>query len=508
MAVSLIPILFHFFAAFSVVIGVAMCWIFKGRLDTSVRYWIGATLLSGLAAILTVLRAELPSLISFVFANTLNFVAYFLFAHSLRSLPRSVHRATVSKPVLYALYAIAYFCVLAVLDQQTSQSFQRSAVAIAAALGSCLVFFEAIQTQKRLKNTPLLVLGYVFLAQALCWFARAILINVLGMSSPFEATAINMTIFTSLLILGIMRYMIYIGLRFMLNTYETNDLRKRNRLLENIVLENKLHSALRAKIIVPHYQSIVDLASGKVIGFEALARWHDAELGAVAPDTFIPIIEESGRIEELTDLMIDQIMTDLPTIKKKFPGVLVSINVSSLLFADEYLLKLFGQRLAHLKSEFGSLVLEIVEGKIIEANAQVGSQITQLREWGLGISIDDFGKDYSSHSRLIALPFNHLKIDREFIHQLGKSKNADIVVKNIIDLAQNLGISVTAEGVETLQQRNVLVQLGCHCGQGWYFEKDQPLERLHGLPVTFGPPVVASQTQPQSHSHTQPQGQS
>lgn len=491
MAVSLIPFLFYFFAAFSFVIGVAMCWIFKGRLDTSVRYWIGATLLSGFAALLTVLRAELPLLISFVFANTLNFGAYFLFAHSVRSLPGSVHRTTLSKPVLYALYAAAYFCVLAVLEQQTSQLFQKSAVAIAAAFGSCLVFFEAIQAQKRLKNNPLLVLGYVFLAQAVCWFARAILMNTSGLSAPFEATATNMTIFTSLLILGIMRYMIYIGLRFILNTYETNDLRKRNRLLENIVLENKLHAALRAKIIVPHYQSIVDLPSGKVIGFEALARWHDAELGAVAPDTFIPIIEDSGRIQELTDLMIDQILIDLPTIRKKFPGALVSINVSSLLFADEYLLKLFGQRLVKFKSEYPSLILEIVEGKIIEANAQVGSQITQLREWGLGISIDDFGKDYSSHSRLIALPFNHLKIDREFIHQLGKSKNADIVVKNIIDLAQNLGISVTAEGVETQQQRNVLVQLGCHCGQGWYFEKDQPLERLHGLPATFGPPVVA-----------------
>jgi EAL domain-containing protein (putative c-di-GMP-specific phosphodiesterase class I) len=354
------------------------------------------------------------------------------------------------------------------------------------------VFYASQQTQKIIKNNYLKTLGYVFILQAVCWVARAVAINSSGLSSPFDATAINMFIFTSLLILGVMRYMIYIGLRFMLNAFETNDLRKRNRLLENIVLENKLHSALRAKVIVPHYQSIVDLATGKVIGFEALARWHDAELGAVAPDTFIPIIEDSGRIEELTDLMIDQIVIDLPTIKQKFPGALVSINVSSLLFADQYLLKLFGQRLVQYKSEYPSLILEIVEGKIIEANAQVGSQITQLREWGLGISIDDFGKDYSSHSRLIALPFNHLKIDREFIHQLGKSKNADIVVKNIIDLAQSLGISVTAEGVETQQQRNVLVQLGCHCGQGWYFEKDQPLERLHGLPATFGPPVVTA----------------
>ena len=92
MAVSLIPFLFYFFAAFSLIIGVAMCWIFKGRLDTSVRYWIGGTLLSGFAAGVTVLRAELVPLVSFVFANAINFVAYFLFAHSLRSLPNGAER--------------------------------------------------------------------------------------------------------------------------------------------------------------------------------------------------------------------------------------------------------------------------------------------------------------------------------------------------------------------------------------------------------------------------------
>jgi sensor c-di-GMP phosphodiesterase-like protein len=363
--------------------------------------------------------------------------------------------------------------------------------------GACLyVSYVALTVYREKSEIQLAAMSWIFLFQAVCWFARLIPLVVTNSHGVFDPTIFNIGIFTLLTIFGLARHMIYIAVRVTFSTREAFDLRKRNRLLENIVLENKLHSALRAKIIVPHYQSIVDLASGKVIGFEALARWHDAELGAVAPDTFIPIIEESGRIQELTDLMIDQVMIDLPTIKKKFPGAVVSINVSSLLFADEYLLKLFGQRLMQFKSEYPSLILEIVEGKIIEANAQVGSQITQLREWGLGISIDDFGKDYSSHSRLIALPFNHLKIDREFIHQLGKSKNADIVVKNIIDLAQNLGISVTAEGVETQQQRNVLVQLGCHCGQGWYFEKDQPLERLHGLPATFGPPVAAAHTEP------------
>lgn len=490
MTVSFVPIIFNFFAAFSIVLGLAMCWIFKERLDTSVCYWIAGTLLTDFAAGIAVYLDAFPPLVTIVLANALNFGAYFLFAYSLRCLLRGVEKPSFPKPILYTLFVVAYFCVLAVLVQQASPVVQRIAVALVAGTCCLWVAYQARLAQRALNNTYLTVLGYVFILQALCWFVRSADLYFGDLPSPFESNTTNILVFMSLLVLGVLRIVVYIALRFALFAFETNDLRKRNRLLENIVLENKLHAALRAKTIVPHYQSIVDLVSGKVIGFEALARWHDEDLGPIAPDTFIPIIEESERIEELTDLMIDQVMIDLPTIKKKFPGALVSINVSSLLFADGYLLKLFGQRLVKFKSEYPSLILEIVEGKIIEANAQVGAQITQLREWGLGISIDDFGKDYSSHSRLIALPFNHLKIDREFIHQLGKSKNADIVVKNIIDLAQNLGISVTAEGVETQQQRNVLVQLGCHCGQGWYFEKDQPLERLHGLPATFGPPVV------------------
>lgn len=485
MTVSFVPIIFNFFAAFSIVLGLAMCWIFKERLDTSVCYWIAGTLLTDFAAGIAVYLDAFPPLVTIVLANALNFGAYFLFAYSLRCLLRGVEKPSFPKPILYTLFVVAYFCLLAVLVQQASPVVQRIAVALVAGTCCLWVAYQARLAQRALNNTYLTVLGYVFILQALCWFVRSADLYFGDLPSPFESNTTNILVFMSLLVLGVLRIVVYIALRFALFAFETNDLRKRNRLLEN-----KLHAALRAKTIVPHYQSIVDLVSGKVIGFEALARWHDEDLGPIAPDTFIPIIEESERIKELTDLMIDQVMIDLPTIKKKFPGALVSINVSSLLFADGYLLKLFGQRLVKFKSEYPSLILEIVEGKIIEANAQVGAQITQLREWGLGISIDDFGKDYSSHSRLIALPFNHLKIDREFIHQLGKSKNADIVVKNIIDLAQNLGISVTAEGVETQQQRNVLVQLGCHCGQGWYFEKDQPLERLHGLPATFGPPVV------------------
>jgi EAL domain-containing protein (putative c-di-GMP-specific phosphodiesterase class I) len=493
MATNLIPVLFYFFSIFSIAIGISLYWIFKERRDASLYHWMAGTVLSGVSAGITIFRAELPLLLSYVFANALNFIGFLFFAHALRYL--FIRPSRYQGTPKWALYVglIAIYClVLFALTEQASQVVQTTFVSILAGSGCLYVGYVSRVVYREKKDVQLAVMAWIFLLQALCWFARIVPVVLSASHGAFDPTFVNIGIFTLLLILGLSRHMVYIAARVTLSTREAFDLRKRNRLLENIVLENKLHSALRAKIIVPHYQSIVDLASGKVIGFEALARWHDAELGAVAPDTFIPIIEESGRIKELTDLIVDQIIIDLPTIKKKFPGALVSINVSSLLFADEYLLKLFGQRLVQFKNEYPSLVLEIVEGKIIEANAQVGAQITQLRDWGLGISIDDFGKDYSSHSRLIALPFNHLKIDREFIHQLGKSKNADIVVKNIIDLAQNLGISVTAEGVETQQQRNVLVQLGCHCGQGWYFERDQPLDRLHGLPATFGPPVEAA----------------
>ena len=155
MAVSLIPILFYFFAAFSMVIGVAMFWIFKGRLDNSVRYWIGATLLSGVAASLTVLRGELATLISIVFANALNFGAYFLFAHSLRSLPSGGPRGSLPKPILYLLFGVAYFCVLAVLERETSSVFVKTVVAVAAALGSLWVFYAAYKTQALIKNNYL-----------------------------------------------------------------------------------------------------------------------------------------------------------------------------------------------------------------------------------------------------------------------------------------------------------------------------------------------------------------
>jgi EAL domain-containing protein (putative c-di-GMP-specific phosphodiesterase class I) len=493
MATNLIPFLFYFFSVFSIAIGISLFWIFKERRDASLYHWMAGTVLSGVSAGITIFRAELPLLFAYVFANALNFIGFLFFAHALRCLlVQSARYKGAPKWTLFAGLTALYCLVLFGLTEQTSQVIQTGFVSLMAGGGCLYVSYVALVVYREKSETQLATMAWIFLLQALCWFARLIPLVLTSTHGAFDPTIFNIGIFTLLVLFGLARHVIYIAVRVTFSTREAFDLRKRNRLLENIVLENKLHSALRAKIIVPHYQSIVNLASGKVIGFEALARWYDAELGAVAPDTFIPIIEESGRIQELTDLIIDQVLTDLPIIKKKFPGALVSINVSSLLFADEYLLKLFGQRLVLFKNEYPSLILEIVEGKIIVANAKVGSQITQLREWGLGVSIDDFGKDYSSHSRLVALPFNHLKIDREFIHQLGKTKNADIIVKNIIDLAQNLGISVTAEGVETQQQRNVLVQLGCHCGQGWYFEKDQPLEYLHGLPATFGPPVVAA----------------
>lgn len=491
MATNLIPVLFYFFAIFSVSIGISLFWIFKERRDASLYHWMAGTVLSGVSAGITIFRAELPLLFAYVFANSLNFISFIFFAHALRySFVKPSRYTGASKWALYIGLIALYCLILFVLTEHASQTVQTTFVSILAGGGCLYVCYVSRVVYREKKDVQLAVMMWIFVLQALCWFARLIPLFLSNSHGAFDPNIFNIGIFTLLTVFGLARHMVYIAVRVTLSTREAFDLRKRNRLLENIVLENKLHSALRAKIIVPHYQSIVDLASGTVIGFEALARWHDAELGAISPDTFIPIIEESGRIKELTDLIVDQIIIDLPTIKKKFPSALISINVSSLLFADEYLLKLFGQRLVPFKSEYPSLILEIVEGKIIEANAQVGAQITQLREWGLGVSIDDFGKDYSSHSRLIALPFNHLKIDREFIHQLGKSKNADIIVKNIIDLAKNLGILVTAEGVETQQQRNMLVQLGCHCGQGWYFERDQPLERLHGLPATFGPPVV------------------
>lgn len=243
----------------------------------------------------------------------------------------------------------------------------------------------------------------------------------------------------------------------------------------------KVESAIRHRLIRPHYQPIVELSTGAVRGFEALARWPDQELGMISPARFVPTMERLGLIEQLTQSMMIQILNDLPTIQSYFPNAGLSFNISNESFEGHGLLDF----LSGLKREFGHffplISLEIIESQILASSKHADQFLRDFSSLGLKLSIDDFGKDYSSHLRLIEFKFDGLKIDQDFVRHLETSPRAKVVVKNMIDLGRDLGMTCTAEGIETELQKNLLGELGCHYGQGWLFSKDLPLAELPSL---------------------------
>lgn len=248
---------------------------------------------------------------------------------------------------------------------------------------------------------------------------------------------------------------------------------------------NKLKNAIEFNKIFPKYQPVVRLIDGHISSFEVLARWTDAQLGAVSPEKFIPVAESARLIKALTESIIDQAIDDLPLIKNRFPEAKLAINISPSLFKANQLLQIFVDRSESCGHLFKCLDLEIVESEMLDSEEEAINQIEQLNRMGLNITIDDYGKNYSSLARLVQLPFNRLKIDQCFVKDLASKKESRIVIKNIIALANDLEISVIAEGIETVEQLDALLDLGCEYGQGWYFSRDVPASEIAKLPLNY-----------------------
>ena len=259
------------------------------------------------------------------------------------------------------------------------------------------------------------------------------------------------------------------------------DERLGQKMKRQLVIQAALPEAIRAGRIKPYFQPEVSLVSGRIVGFEALARWQDPVLGAVSPDEFIAVAEESDLIVALSHGMLDQVFQALPRLHEKFPGVEVAVNASPRLFVSHLLLdslKAFAARCPELVS---SLVLEITETDLSTQEDLLTEQLQQMRRLGVKVAIDDFGKGHSSLSRLANMPLDKLKVDAAFVAGIG-----DAVQENIIEvmlgLADTLGLTVTAEGVETEQQRQWLWAAGCQRAQGWHYAKAMSLEEALLLP--------------------------
>jgi diguanylate cyclase (GGDEF)-like protein len=249
-------------------------------------------------------------------------------------------------------------------------------------------------------------------------------------------------------------------------------------------IETDLRLAIKRQEFSIHYQPIIALHNQEIKGFEALIRWHHPDKGVISPAEFIPVAEETGLIIPIGQWILRQACYQLRFWQRQHlvsAATTISINLSARQFSQPNLIEEIDRLLAETDLASQNLNLEITESALIE-NHEVASQILQqLRDRQIRLSIDDFGTGYSSLSYLHRFPANSLKIDRSFIRGITEdTKNLEIV-RTIITLAQQLGMNVTAEGIETPEQLACLQQLECELGQGYFFHKPLPSQSIEQL---------------------------
>ncbi|HYP01144.1 MAG TPA: EAL domain-containing protein, partial [Pyrinomonadaceae bacterium] len=239
-------------------------------------------------------------------------------------------------------------------------------------------------------------------------------------------------------------------------------------------METALRLAVERKEFIVYYQSIVDLETFKISGFEALVRWNHPEKGFISPGNFIPLAEETGLIVEIGEWVLRDACRQMERWQKIFPSdppLFVSVNLSSKQFIQSDLIQRVTQIIEETKINPEGLKLEITESAVMDDVDTATEMLKKLRALGVKLSIDDFGTGYSSLSYLHRFPIDTLKVDRSFVVNMSEDSENVEIVRTIVSLAQNLGMNVIAEGVETKEQLAALRKLGCENGQGYLFSK-------------------------------------
>ena len=268
--------------------------------------------------------------------------------------------------------------------------------------------------------------------------------------------------------------------------YQVFDTAMHERTVALLQLENDLQRAVKRQEFQVYYQPIIDLDTRRITGFEALVRWKNSEGGFISPAEFIPVAEKTGLILPIGTLVLRQSCAQLQVWQQRFttyPPLTMSVNISGKQLSDPGFLEQVNQILRATPLEAGSLKLEITESVLMEDAPAAATVLEQLRSQYIQLCIDDFGTGYSSLSYLQRFPVGMLKIDRSFIAQLGVSEENSEIVRAIVMLANNLGLYVTAEGVETEEQLVHLWALECNYAQGYFFSKPLDSERATALLV-------------------------
>jgi len=263
--------------------------------------------------------------------------------------------------------------------------------------------------------------------------------------------------------------------------------------VERMEVEAALRKALEGRTLTLEYQPVVALATGGLIGVEALVRWRHPERGPVPPATFIPLAEEAGLIGELGRQVLMAACRQTRRWQLRYPAcadLKVSVNLSPRQLQADGLIDEVAEALAASGLPPSTLVLEITEGAVMNDAEAAIARLHDLKSLGVKLAVDDFGTGYSSLSYLQRFPIDILKIDRAFVNEIETRDEQASLVEAIISLARSLRLHAVAEGVETLRQADALRMLGCGFGQGYHFARPMPPEAL--APVLESGIVAAS----------------
>src|SRR5580658_2388558 len=265
-----------------------------------------------------------------------------------------------------------------------------------------------------------------------------------------------------------------------------------------------LSSAIRDRQVVPYFQPIVELRTGRLAGLEVLARWLHPSHGIIGPDKFIPLAEGAGVIDLLSEKILEQAFAATAGMGRHLS---LSVNISPLQLRDRTLPVKIGSIAKAAGFPLSQVILEITE-TAIASNAKVALLVIEdLKAMGLRLALDDFGTGYSSLRQLQLLPFDEIKVDRSFVQSMTYRRESRKIAATVLGLGYSLGLTTVAEGIETKEQADMLFYLGCELGQGWLYGRAAPaqdLPRILSANALYAPhrsPILAADMGSQLEAH-------
>ncbi len=248
--------------------------------------------------------------------------------------------------------------------------------------------------------------------------------------------------------------------------------------LHTLKLEQDLFASIKKNEMVLYYQPKISIADGRVYGAEALVRWQHSEQGLISPDDFIPIAEQSGFIQPLTEWVLNKALEDCRKCMSFDKYLNISVNLSALNLRDERIASIIVSMLEKWSVPPKLLTLELTESAIMDDPDFAIEILTKLDAMGVSLSIDDFGTGHSSLAYVKKLPVDELKIDKSFIHNITLDNDNEAIVRAVLVLAHHMNLSVVAEGIEDAATLNMLSELGCDVAQGYYFARPMPFDQF------------------------------